>query len=173
MQIRVTAGKPCPFWVINGPDRSEIQLPLFPRERTQVGHRAVSVWCPATDIADPVRGRPVLVVRCPCRSQGNHGIRVLASSYLPDISARQSSDCATLTHEFTDSLNILILAALRERALVCRAEVEKTRCGSQRAKLINGNIGSRVDFTGRCDRRRYCLIVAYSGVRRLSEVSLE
>ena len=32
----------------------------------------------------------------------NHGIRVLASSYLPDISARQSSGCATLTHEFTN-----------------------------------------------------------------------
>jgi hypothetical protein len=35
---------------------------------------------PTTDIADAVRGRSVLMVRCPCRSQGNHGIRVLASS---------------------------------------------------------------------------------------------
>src|SRR5258706_7572216 len=35
---------------------------------------------PTTDIADAVRGRSALMVRCPCRSQGNHGIRVLASS---------------------------------------------------------------------------------------------
>jgi hypothetical protein len=31
-------------WVINGPDGPEIRLPLFPRKRTQVGHRAMSVW---------------------------------------------------------------------------------------------------------------------------------
>jgi hypothetical protein len=30
-----------------------------------------------------------------------------------------------------------------------------------------------VNFAGGCDRQRYCLIVAYSRVRRLSEVSLE
>jgi len=32
-------------WVINGPDGPEIRLPLFPRKRTQVGHRAMSVSC--------------------------------------------------------------------------------------------------------------------------------
>jgi hypothetical protein len=32
-------------WVINGPDDPEIRLPLFPRKRTQVGHRAMSGWC--------------------------------------------------------------------------------------------------------------------------------
>src|SRR5262245_1473631 len=31
-----------PVWVINGPDRPEIQLLLLPRKRTQVGHRAMS-----------------------------------------------------------------------------------------------------------------------------------
>jgi len=30
-----------------------------------------------------------------------------------------------------------------------------------------------INFTGRCDRRNYCFIAAYSRVRRLSEVSLE
>src|SRR6266403_499737 len=36
----------CPLWVvINGPDGPEIRLPLFPRRRTQVGHRAMSVSC--------------------------------------------------------------------------------------------------------------------------------
>ena len=34
-----------PKWVINGPDGLEIGLPLFPRKRTQVGHRAMSVSC--------------------------------------------------------------------------------------------------------------------------------
>src|SRR6478736_6551192 len=35
-----------PLWVvINGPDGPEIRLPLFPRKRTQVGHRAISVSC--------------------------------------------------------------------------------------------------------------------------------
>jgi len=28
---------------VNGPDGHEIRLPLFPRNRTQVGHRAMSV----------------------------------------------------------------------------------------------------------------------------------
>src|SRR6476659_2052626 len=32
-------------WVINGPDGPEIRLPLFPRKRTQVGNRAMSVSC--------------------------------------------------------------------------------------------------------------------------------
>jgi hypothetical protein len=32
-------------WVINGLGGPEIRLPLFPRKRTQVGHRAMSVWC--------------------------------------------------------------------------------------------------------------------------------
>src|SRR5258708_32850141 len=31
--------------LINGPDGPEIRLPLFPRKRTQVGHRAMSVSC--------------------------------------------------------------------------------------------------------------------------------
>ena len=35
----------CPNRVKNGPDGPEIRLPLFPRKRTQVGHRAVSVSC--------------------------------------------------------------------------------------------------------------------------------
>src|SRR4029077_13880277 len=36
----------CPLWVvINGPDGPEIRLPLFPRRRTQVGHRAMSGSC--------------------------------------------------------------------------------------------------------------------------------
>jgi len=43
------------LWVINGPGGPEIRLPLFPRNRTQVGHRAnvrkvpkpeVEVVCP-------------------------------------------------------------------------------------------------------------------------------
>src|SRR6266481_7676327 len=35
----------CLCWVINGPDGPEIRLPLFPRKRTQVGHRAMSGSC--------------------------------------------------------------------------------------------------------------------------------
>src|SRR5436190_11241044 len=35
----------CLSWVINGPDGPEIRLPLFPRKRTQVGHRAMSGSC--------------------------------------------------------------------------------------------------------------------------------
>src|SRR5258705_4993403 len=31
--------------VKNGPDGSELRLPLFPRKRTQVGHRAMSGLC--------------------------------------------------------------------------------------------------------------------------------
>jgi len=31
--------------VINGPDGPEIQLPLFLRQRTQLGHHALSVSC--------------------------------------------------------------------------------------------------------------------------------
>jgi hypothetical protein len=34
-----------PLWVINGPDGPEIRLPLFPRKRTQVGHRSMSGSC--------------------------------------------------------------------------------------------------------------------------------
>jgi hypothetical protein len=30
---------------INGPDGPEMRLPLFPRKRTQVGHRAMSGSC--------------------------------------------------------------------------------------------------------------------------------
>src|SRR5712671_5724795 len=32
-------------WVINGPGGPEIRLPLYPRKRTQVGHRAMSEKC--------------------------------------------------------------------------------------------------------------------------------
>ena len=35
----------CPQWVINGPDGPEIRRPLYPRKRTQVGHRAMSEKC--------------------------------------------------------------------------------------------------------------------------------
>src|SRR6476659_523970 len=35
----------CPFSVINGLGGPEIRLPLFLRQRTQVGHRAMSVSC--------------------------------------------------------------------------------------------------------------------------------
>ena len=70
------------------------------------------------------------------------------------------------------SLNILILVALRERVLRCRAEVEKTRCVPE-DEINQQQYWFTVNFTGRCDRRRCCLIAAYSGVRRLSEVSLE
>ncbi len=34
-----------PLWVLNGLGGPEIRLPLFPRKRTQSGHRAMSVWC--------------------------------------------------------------------------------------------------------------------------------
>ena len=33
------------LWVKTGPDGPEIRLPLYPRKRTQVGHRAMSVSC--------------------------------------------------------------------------------------------------------------------------------
>src|SRR6266446_10676487 len=34
-----------PFWVKSCPDGPEVQLPLYPRKRTQVGHRAMSEKC--------------------------------------------------------------------------------------------------------------------------------
>jgi hypothetical protein len=37
--------------VINGPDGPEIQLPLFPRMRTQVGHQAMSEKCHERSLA--------------------------------------------------------------------------------------------------------------------------
>jgi len=46
--------------LINGPDGPEIRLPLFPRKRTQVGHRAMSGSCQRTkSLRDsPLRGEP-------------------------------------------------------------------------------------------------------------------
>jgi hypothetical protein len=41
----------CRSWVINGPDRPDIQLPLCP----QVGHRSMSGKGPVSDIAVTVR----------------------------------------------------------------------------------------------------------------------
>src|SRR5260370_34663117 len=35
----------CPLRVINGPDGPEVRLPLYPRKRTQLGHRAMSEKC--------------------------------------------------------------------------------------------------------------------------------
>jgi len=47
--VRLCAGRK---WVINGPDRPEMRLPLFPRKRTQVGNRARSEKClPQADLA--------------------------------------------------------------------------------------------------------------------------
>src|SRR5258705_2927269 len=36
---------PCPLWVRSCPDGPEVRLPLYPRKRTQVGHRAMSEEC--------------------------------------------------------------------------------------------------------------------------------
>src|SRR6478752_7293888 len=40
--VSLTLINGCPLGVINGPGGPEIRLPLFPRKRTQVGHRAMS-----------------------------------------------------------------------------------------------------------------------------------
>src|SRR5437016_103358 len=39
-------GAGCPLRVKSCPDGPEVQLPLYPRKRTQVGHRAMSEKCP-------------------------------------------------------------------------------------------------------------------------------
>src|SRR6476659_637427 len=48
-----------PVRVINGPDGPDIRLPLFPRKRTQIGHRAMSGSWPEPDLRHR-RGCPVL-----------------------------------------------------------------------------------------------------------------
>ena len=45
--------------VINGPDGPEIRLPLFPRKRTQVGHRDMSVSCQEETFVTKVETRAV------------------------------------------------------------------------------------------------------------------
>src|SRR6266404_8660934 len=38
-------GPRLPFWVKSCPDSPEVKLPLYPRNRTQLGHRAMSERC--------------------------------------------------------------------------------------------------------------------------------
>ena len=41
----MVGGRQCPGWVKSCPDGPEVRLPLYPRKRTQVGHRAMSEKC--------------------------------------------------------------------------------------------------------------------------------
>src|SRR6266404_9740569 len=47
-------------WVNSSPHVPEIRLPLYPRKRTQVGHRRWSVSCQNAEIRHSTTGRAVL-----------------------------------------------------------------------------------------------------------------
>src|SRR5882757_5571941 len=98
---------------------------------TDINQRRGFSFVPTTVIADAVRGRSVLMVRCPCRSQ-----EIMELEFWLLRLTRHFSSSELRLRNFDSgiyrSLNILIVAALRERRYGAEPKLRKPGVVSRR-----------------------------------------